>query len=74
MSSYRFEKISREHIDDLVYIFKDAFGRDIDRNYVNKKQDTSAFGPSFVGYIAYSENNEPAAFYGVFPCLISFND
>jgi GNAT superfamily N-acetyltransferase len=74
MSSYRFEKISRDHLDDLAFLFKDAFGREIDRDYVNKKQDTSAFGPSFVGYIAYSETNEPAAFYGVFPCLVIFND
>ncbi len=68
--SYRFEKISPEHIDDLIYIYRDAFGKAVDRNYIYGKQDTSAFGPSFVGYIAYSETGEPAAFYGVFPCLL----
>lgn len=73
MSSYRFEKISREHLDDLAFIFRDAFGKEIATTYLEKKQDTSAFGPSFVGYIAYSESNEPAAFYGVFPCLILLN-
>ena len=73
MSSYHFEKLTRDNLDDLIYIFKDAFGRSIDRAYTEKKQDTSAFGPSFVGYIAYSEEKEPAAFYGVFPCLALFN-
>lgn len=68
--SYRFEKISPDHIDDLIYIYRDAFGKEVDRSYIFSKQDTSAFGPSFVGYIAYAEDGEPAAFYGVFPCLL----
>ncbi len=71
--AYRYEKISPDHIDDLIFIYRDAFGSEVDRSYIYHKQDTSAFGPSFVGYIAYSESGEPAAFYGVFPCLLSLD-
>lgn len=71
--AYRYEKITPDHIDDLIFIYRDAFGKAVDRDYIYHKQDTSAFGPSFVGYIAYSEAGEPAAFYGVFPCLLSLD-
>lgn len=71
--AYRYEKITPDLIDDLIFIYRDAFGKAVDRDYIYHKQDTSAFGPSFVGYIAYSETNEPAAFYGVFPCLLSLD-
>lgn len=48
---YRYEKISPGHIDDLIYIYRDAFGKEVDRQYIYSRQDISAFGPSFVGYI-----------------------
>ncbi|MFC2175509.1 GNAT family N-acetyltransferase [Bacteroidota bacterium] len=72
-SSYNIHRLTADNLDALQYIYKDAFGKEISLSELHKKQDTSAFGPSFVGYIAYSEENEPAAFYGVFPCLLSYN-
>lgn len=69
---YSFEKLSAENISDLIPIYRDAFKKEVDINFLKNKQDTSVFGPSFVGYIAYSPEREPAAFYGVFPCLAEY--
>ena len=72
MEKYCFKKLSDKNIAHLIPIYRNAFGKEIEISALIQKQDTSAFGPSFVGYIAYAENNEPAAFYGVFPCLLEY--
>jgi GNAT superfamily N-acetyltransferase len=42
----------------------------VEQSYLEKKFDTDYTGASFIGYIAYAENDEPAAFYGVFPVMM----
>ncbi|HET7818339.1 MAG TPA: GNAT family N-acetyltransferase, partial [Bacteroidia bacterium] len=37
-----------------------------------KKYDTSFATQSYIGYIAY-KNDAPAAFYGVFPCIVEYD-
>ncbi|MBK7149202.1 MAG: GNAT family N-acetyltransferase [Bacteroidetes bacterium] len=70
--SYRYERLSQNNINDLVDIYTDAFGKSVSQNFLNSKQDTSMFGPSYVGYIAYSEEGKAAGFYGVFPCMVTY--
>lgn len=70
---YRFVRITEENIPDLLPIYQDAFKKTVDVDFLRRKQNTAFAGASYVGYIAYSENNEPAAFYGVFPCLAAYN-
>ncbi|MBL4862638.1 MAG: GNAT family N-acetyltransferase [Crocinitomicaceae bacterium] len=72
MNQYTFQQLSDENIKDLPYIFQSAFGKHVDVNYFRKKFDTERFGCKNVGFIAYSNKGEPAAFYGVFPCLVEF--
>lgn len=73
MSDYYFEKLNHNNLNDLLSIYKDAFSKEVSLEFLQKKQDTSYAGPSYVGYIAYSAENEPAAFYGVYPCFIDYN-
>lgn len=72
MSDYRFVKLSAENITDLLPIYESAYGKAPDIESVRKKFGTGVFGHSHVGYIAYSPENEPAAFYGVFPCFLKY--
>ncbi len=72
--SYTFKKLTSSNIADLLVIYKDAFGKDVGIDYIEKKQNTSFAGLSYVGYIAYSEADEPAAFYGVFPCYAEYEN
>jgi hypothetical protein len=70
--SYRIEKLTAENIHDLLYIYRDAFGREVDLKDLDDKLNTTFAGISYVGFTAYSEDNEPAAFYGVFPCFANY--
>jgi hypothetical protein len=70
---YTFRRITPELLVDLNRIFFETKGSGYDINYLRKKFDTSFSGISYVGYLAYSETGEPAAFYGVFPCLMEQN-
>lgn len=73
-SEYRIDRISKEKIKDLVYIFK-SHKNYFTEIYFLKKFDTSFTGVSWVGYIAYhKETDEPAAYYGVFPVLLKIDD
>jgi hypothetical protein len=58
---------------DLIPIFKSAFGQDPGINELSQKHSTDFAGCRDIGYIAYSENNQPAAFYGVFPLEVRIN-
>lgn len=65
-NTYLFKRLSPELYPDLIYISKSAFGFDPGVNYYIDKNRTEKFGPSNLGYIAYSNQGEPAAFYGVY--------
>lgn len=70
---YRIERITKEKLKDLVYLFK-SNNNDFSERYFEKKFDTSYTGASWVGYLAYHRTtNEPAAFYGVFPVFLLFD-
>jgi len=70
---YTFKRLDPSLYKDLVYISKSAFGFDPGLNYYLKKNETSAFGEPFLGFIAYSKTGEPAAFYGVYAHPVEFN-
>jgi GNAT superfamily N-acetyltransferase len=73
MNEYRIIRLSAASIEDLSIIYKNAFGYDLDLKAFLKKQNTLQFGDALVGFIAYDQENNPAAFYGVYPCKIEFN-
>lgn len=73
MDQYIFKKLSKDNIEDLCYIYKDAFKKDISPCFLNKKQNTDYTNLSYVGYTAYTKDNEPVAYYGVYPCFIDHN-
>jgi hypothetical protein len=72
--NYRFEKLTKENIKDLVPIYKNAFKKDVSLDFLYKKQNTSFAGPSYLGYIAYAPDGEVAAFYGVFACYAIYEN
>jgi hypothetical protein len=73
MDDYSIRRISESNAVDLIAVYKSAFGNNFDLEKFKEKQNTSDFGDSYVGYIAYDKNNTPAAFYGVYPCQIEYN-
>jgi len=70
---YTFKRIEPSLYNDLRYISRSAFGFDPGIEYYQMKNQTSAFGEPFLGYIAYSHEGEPAAFYGVYAHPVEYN-
>ena len=72
MNRYSFKKLDANCIQDLIPIYADAFGIEVSVDFLHAKQNTSFTGLEHVGFIAYDEQNQPAAFYGVYPCLLEY--
>ncbi|MFM7054493.1 MAG: GNAT family N-acetyltransferase [Bacteroidota bacterium] len=74
-NGYQIFRLTESHYKDLVLISQSAFGITTSIEYYKLKNYTVAFdGIPNLGYIAYSENSEPAAFYGVFFCQMILGD
>ncbi len=73
MSEYRIELLNDDNFKDLLPIYNNAVGNDVDVETLRKKFNTQYTGFKNVGFIAYSPQNEPAAFYGVLPCWMEYN-
>lgn len=72
MDTYNFKKLTNENIVDLLSIYRNAFGVDIDVAFLKKKQQVDFLSENYLGFIAYDKNNQPSAFYGVYPCLLIY--
>lgn len=73
-TEYKIERISKERLKDLIPLYKDAFAKTVPLKYFQDKFDTKVFGAEHIGFIAYAGNNEPAAYYGLFPCRVMYNE
>ena len=66
---YHIQRISFDRLKDLIPLYADAFNKMAKLEYFQNKFATKVFGAEYIGYIAYAENETPAAYYGLFPCL-----
>ena len=71
---YHIERLSRGNLDALEKLYNATYGRSHPEGYFAKKYDTAYTGVEYLGYIAFNENQNPIAFYGVIPCLIRYAD
>jgi hypothetical protein len=67
-NGYSIFRVDESHYESLVEISKSAFGIPNTKRYYQLKNNTTGFGIPDLGFIAYSQTGEPAAFYGVFAC------
>lgn len=72
-SDYQFVRISEDRLDDFAVLARDAFGVESTLEERKALFNTKACGKDYIGYLAYSSDGEPAAFYGVFPCLVEYD-
>lgn len=68
---YRIEQISPSCFKDIILLYEVCFHTKINEEFLNQKLNTQAFGASFLGYIAYDKNGQPAAYYAVYPCYLT---
>jgi GNAT superfamily N-acetyltransferase len=61
-------------LKDLLPLYRDVFRKNVPLGYFSRKFDTKSFGAEFTGFIAYGPGGQPAAYYGLFPCLVKFGE
>jgi GNAT superfamily N-acetyltransferase len=73
MDEYKIERLTESKINDLFWLFKASSKGVTNVNEFVKKYDTKYTGVSYVGFLAYDNDNKPAAFYGVIPTVAYLN-
>lgn len=72
MIDYNFERISENNLFHLIELYKNAFGLNVSLDFLQKKYKTNDFGAAYIGFLAITKDNQPAAYYGVFPIVSEY--
>lgn len=73
--SYYFKQVNADNIKDIQYLIHKVYNQLRDIEVIKKKYNTGVFGSYTIGYLAYAEeDDEPAGYYGVFPCQFIFQN
>jgi len=73
MDNYTFIQISDDNYHYTQTLYQQSFGLKQSLSAIKKKYDTSSFGHKNIGYFAVTSEQEPAAYYGVFPMVMTIN-
>jgi hypothetical protein len=68
MQQYTIQRLSTDNITRLQSLYKSIFSKDVSIGFLKGKYNTKVFGVEWIGYLAMTPENKPAAFYGVIPC------
>lgn len=74
MNEYRIQRLTESSIDDLIILFQFCFNMKPEASSLINKHLYCHGKNHFIGYIAYTKQNYPAAFYGVFPQILVYNN
>lgn len=66
---YRFERLTKENLGFVHQLYNEVFSSKINREELEGLFDTTIFGKYTIGFLAITEQDEPAAYYGVFPMI-----
>lgn len=70
---YTVVRATPENIGDLSRLFLENSGKQIAPEFLREKFNTAYTGKSYFAHFAYAKDGSPAAFFCVFPCLLSIN-
>jgi hypothetical protein len=73
MDNYNIEQIKDSNYDLTKTLYKNSFRVNHSISTIKRKYDTSVFGHKNIGYFAVTPDKRPAAFYGVFPIIMTIN-
>jgi len=72
-NGYGVNRLSAANIQDLAILFTSVYGKGQPPGYFERKYDTAYTGAQYIGFIAYNDQQQPVAFYGVIPCFMICN-
>jgi hypothetical protein len=71
-NTYTTERLSLHNIADMDLLYQAVYGHKRPRGFFSKKYDTKYTGAEYIGYLAYNQQHQPIAFYGVIPTLVRY--
>lgn len=71
---YNFIKLDESRIKDIVFLYTYCFGFEPTETEILQKHLNCNGENKFIGFIAYTKDHFPAAYYGVFPQIIRFQN
>lgn len=70
---YHFERLNKNLLNNLVVLYYEVFKIKTTISFLEKKYNTAYTGTSFIGYLALDSENNPVAYYGVFPMIVEID-
>jgi GNAT superfamily N-acetyltransferase len=71
---YYAERLDSNNLADVEKLHVSVYGRMPAPGFFLKKYNTAFTGETYIGFIAYSKEEIPIAFYGVIPCFMWIED
>jgi len=72
--TYHVNRLSEANLHDLELLHTAVYRKASAADFFPMKYDTSFTSVKYTGFIAYNNQQQPIAFYGVIPCFIRFDD
>lgn len=69
---YTIARLDNSNLGHLEQLYEAVYGRKVRPGFYKDKYATAYTGVTFIGYIAYSLQQVPVAYYGVIPCFIDY--
>lgn len=70
MSQYTYRRVQPDDLPDLCALYHATFEEPMSVDTLATKFDTSAFGATYVGYVALHTSGDLAAYYGLYPATL----
>jgi hypothetical protein len=74
MPEYAIERLSIDNVDHLKDLYHSTYSKVVSVEFFKGKYNTKFYGTAWLGYIAFTDDRKPAAFYGVIPCHFKINN
>lgn len=74
LKEYNFLKLDETKIKDLIFLYQLCFGFKPSEDELVSKHLNCNGEHKFIGFIAYTKENTPAAYYGVFPQIVKYEN
>jgi GNAT superfamily N-acetyltransferase len=72
-STYTTERLGLNNIADMDLLYKAVYEHERPVRFFLSKYDTAYTGAKHIGYLAYNQQHQPIAFYGVIPTRVWYN-
>jgi Acetyltransferase (GNAT) domain len=71
---YSIARLSKDNLADVARLHTAVYGMAAMDDYFSRKYNTAYTAVENVGFIAYTRDKRPVAYYGVIPCFIQFEN